>query len=60
MDRLYRKLFYSKKEDSMENTEPIITVENICQACEKGPCEQPCGLWYDCLEGKVIKPEDLI
>lgn len=60
MDRLYRKLFYSKKEDSMENTEPIITVENICQACEKGPCEQPCGLWYDCLEGKVIKAEDLI
>lgn len=59
MDRLYRKLFYSKKEDVMENAEPVITIENICQACEKGPCESPCDIWYDCLEGKQIKLEDL-
>ncbi len=40
--------------------EPVITIENICQACEKGPCEQPCELWYKCLEGTIIKPEDLV
>ena len=55
MDRLFYELFY--KETSME--EPVITIENICQACEKGPCEQPCELWYKCLEGTIIKPEDL-
>ena len=55
MDKLFYKLFY--KETSME--EPVITIENICQACEKGPCEQPCELWYKCLEGTIIKPEDL-
>lgn len=58
MDRLFIQLFY--KEKRMENTEPIITVENICQACEKGPCEEPCAVWYDCLEGKEIKAEDLV
>lgn len=64
MDRLFYRLFH--KEKNMENTEPtkteepIITVENICQACEKGPCDEPCSLWYDCLEGKEIKAEDLI
>lgn len=56
MDRLFYELFY--KETSME--EPVITIENICQACEKGPCEQPCELWYKCLEGTIIKPEDLV
>lgn len=55
MDKLFYELFY--KETSME--EPVITIENICQACEKGPCEQPCELWYKCLEGTIIKPEDL-
>ena len=43
----------------MENTEPVITIENICQACEKGPCEEPCELWYDCLDGKKITLQDL-
>lgn len=42
-----------------KSIEPVITIENICQACEKGPCEQPCELWYKCLEGTIIKPEDL-
>lgn len=58
MDRLFVQLFY--KEKRMENTEPVITIENICQACEKGPCEEPCSVWYDCLEGKEIKAEDLV
>ena len=57
MDKLFYELFY-KKEESME--EPEITIENICQACEKGPCEQPCELWYKCFEGNIIKPEDLV
>lgn len=58
MDRLFRQLFY--KEKRMENTETVITIENICQACEKGPCEEPCAVWYDCLDGKEIKAEDLV
>ena len=58
MDRLFIQLFY--KEKRMENTEPVITIENICQACEKGPCEEPCAVWYDCLEDKEIKAEDLV
>lgn len=31
-----------------------ITVENICQICEKGGCTEPCEKWYDCLEGKPV------
>lgn len=31
-----------------------ITVENICQVCEKEGCEEPCEKWYDCLEGKPV------
>lgn len=58
MDRLFRQLFYNEKR--MENTETVITIENICQACEKGPCEEPCAVWYDCLDGKEIKAEDLV
>lgn len=36
-----------------------ITVENICQACGKGPCNEPCKLWYDCLGGKEIDVAEL-
>lgn len=31
-----------------------ITVENICDLCEKKGCEQPCDMWYDCLEEKPV------
>lgn len=31
-----------------------ITVENICQICEKNGCTEPCEKWYDCLEGKPV------
>lgn len=31
-----------------------ITVENICQICEKEGCTEPCEKWYDCLEGKPV------
>lgn len=29
-----------------------ITVENICDICEKEGCKEPCEKWYDCLVGK--------
>lgn len=31
-----------------------ITVENICDICEKEGCDEPCGKWYDCFEGKPV------
>ena len=31
-----------------------ITVDNICQICEKEGCHEPCEKWYDCLEGKPV------
>ena len=41
-----------------------IAIEQICEACEKKPngqpCEEPCALWYRCLEGKEITEEDLL
>lgn len=57
MDKLFNELFY--KEKGMEE-EPVITIENICQACEKGSCDVPCELWHQCLDGESVKPEDLI
>lgn len=36
-----------------------ITIENICAACGKGPCDAPCELWYKCLVGEKIKEEDI-
>ena len=31
-----------------------ITLENICDICEKEGCDEPCGKWYDCFEGKPV------
>lgn len=31
-----------------------ITIENICAACGKKGCKQPCKKWYDCFEGKPV------
>lgn len=36
-----------------------LTIENVCAACGKGPCEQPCENWYKLLDGEQIKLEDL-
>ena len=41
----------------MSNEE--LTIENICAACGKGPCETPCDKWYALLSGEKITPEDL-
>lgn len=57
MDGLFYRLF--AKEVKMSAETPKITVENICRACEKGPCDTPCELWYRCLEGDEIKAEEL-
>lgn len=36
-----------------------ITVENICQICEKEGCQEPCDkYYYDLIEGKEIPPSD--
>lgn len=37
----------------MSNEE--LTIENICAACGKGPCDK----WYALLSGEKITPEDL-
>lgn len=37
-----------------------ITIEQICDACEKGPCEQPCELWYRCLNGVEVREDELL
>lgn len=57
MDGLFYRLF--AKEVKMSAGIPKITVENICRACGKGPCDAPCELWYRCLEGEEIKAEEL-
>lgn len=31
-----------------------ITLENICQACGKKGCKEPCKKWYDLFEGKLV------
>lgn len=31
-----------------------ITLENICQACGKKGCKEPCKKWYDLFEGKPV------
>lgn len=31
-----------------------ITIENVCQACEKGPCNEPCEVWYKLFEGNKV------
>ncbi len=31
-----------------------ITVENICAACGKTGCDEPCEKWYKVLEGKRV------
>ena len=41
----------------MSNEE--LTIENICAACGKGPCETPSDKWYALLSGEKITPEDL-
>lgn len=41
-------------------SDPKITIENICQACAKGPCDEPCKIWYDCLAGKEIGVAELL
>lgn len=58
MDRLFYRLFF--KEKKMKNEEPTISVENICGHCEKGPCNEPCWLWYRCLQGEKISWEELL
>lgn len=35
-----------------------ITVENICQICEKEGCQEPRDKYYDLIEGKEIPPSD--
>ncbi len=34
--------------------EPKITIENICSACGKGPCDSPCERWNDFLEKNYL------
>lgn len=41
----------------MSNNE--LTIDNICAACGKGPCEQPCENWYKLLGGEKVTLEDL-
>lgn len=36
-----------------------ITIENICQVCEKGPCDKPCETWYKLFEGNDITLTEL-
>lgn len=31
-----------------------INIQNICALCGKTGCVEPCGKWYDCLEGKPV------
>ena len=57
MDELFYRLF---GKEVMMSDACKITIENICSACGKGSCDEPCELWYRCLEGEVIKMEDLL
>ena len=31
-----------------------ITIENVCGACGKGPCGEPCEKWYAVLCGEPV------
>jgi len=31
-----------------------ITIENICQICERKGCKEPCKKYYSLIEGKSI------
>lgn len=35
-----------------------VTIENICEACGKGPCDEPCNDWYDLLEKEMTEDKD--
>ena len=35
-----------------------ITIENICQGCEKGGCNEPCEKWYRLLSGAPVSPSE--
>lgn len=42
---------------------PKLTVENICDACELKPvdgCDEPCDIWYRCLQGEQISWEEIL
>ena len=36
-----------------------LTVENVCEACSKRPCNEPCETWYKLFEGGSVSPAEL-